>query len=79
MPARPALPATTGLQPETLNCLSTDVRVSLDGCWNVCERAQAGTSSYSLKFAYPVGLAYAMHDAIMQGRFGAGPFNVKID
>jgi len=40
---------------------------------------QAGTSSYSLKFAYPVGLAYAMHDAIMQGRFGAGPFNVKID
>jgi len=33
---------------------------------------QAGTKSYSLKFEYPVRLAYKMHDAIMQGRFGKG-------
>jgi len=38
---------------------------------------QAGTKSYTLKFAYPVRQAYHMHDAIMQGRFGKGPFNVK--
>jgi len=44
-------------------------------CVYVC--VQAGTKSYTLKFAYPVRQAYHMHDAIMQGRFGKGPFNIK--
>jgi len=35
---------------------------------------QAGVKSYSKKFTYPVRQAYHMHDAIMQGRFGQGPF-----
>lgn len=35
---------------------------------------QAGVKSYSKKFTYPVRQAYHMHDAVMQGRFGTGPF-----
>lgn len=39
---------------------------------------QSGVKSYTLKFAYPVRQAYHMHDAIMQARFGKGPFNKSV-